>query len=291
MVRRRQPAVDARRRRSSSWPRRRAAASTGWRWSSGRNHGDGPRHRRRPAHRRHRVTVLFLDAQDADLVRRYDAARRKHPLDDARPIGLVEAIALERRLLRARHGRRRPRHRHVRAERPPAQGSRSSRRSTTRARARLQIAVESFGFKHGLPLDADIVMDVRFLPNPHWEEAAAPAHRPRPRRAGLRAGAGRHVRAFLDRLDDLLRTLLPAYEAEGRSYLTDRHRLHRRPPPLRRHRRGAGQPPPRPRHRRPHHPPRRRPVRGFVERWACSAGPGLRRIGFPFGRVSAPMGR
>ena len=42
----------------------------------------------------------------------------------------------------------------------------------------MQVAVESFGFKHGLPLDADIVMDVRFLPNPHWEEHAAAADRP-----------------------------------------------------------------------------------------------------------------
>ena len=57
----------------------------------------------------------------------------------------------------------------------------------------MQVAVESFGFKHGLPLDADIVMDVRFLPNPHWDGALRPADRPRPGRARLRARAGRDV--------------------------------------------------------------------------------------------------
>ena len=93
---------------------------------------------------------------------------------------------------------------------------RSSRR---RLPTRLQVAVESFGYKHGLPLDADIVMDVRFLPNPHWDDAAAPADRPRPGRARLRArdrgraGVPRSVRGPA-------RAVLPAYEAEGKSYLT-----------------------------------------------------------------------
>jgi UPF0042 nucleotide-binding protein len=85
--------------------------------------------------------------------------------------------------------------------------------------SKLQVAVESFGFKHGLPLDADIVMDVRFLPNPHWEDALRPltGHDPAVRDFVL----GRaDTAAFLDRFDELLRTVLPAYQAEGRSYLT-----------------------------------------------------------------------
>ena len=85
--------------------------------------------------------------------------------------------------------------------------------------SKLQVAVESFGFKHGLPLDADIVMDVRFLPNPHWEDELRPltGHDPAVRDFVLER---EDTRAFLDRLEDLLRTILPAYQAEGRSYLT-----------------------------------------------------------------------
>ena len=165
----------------------------------------------------HRVTVLFLDAQDADLVRRYDATRRKHPLA-AEADGLVESIELERRLLQDTRDAadlvidtsdlniHQLKERLVSAF-DDARGS------------RLQVAVESFGFKHGLPLDADIVMDVRFLPNPHWEEHLRPltGHDPAVRDFVLeRADSS----AFLDRLDYLLRAVLPAYEAEGRSYLT-----------------------------------------------------------------------
>ena len=84
---------------------------------------------------------------------------------------------------------------------------------------RLQIAVESFGFKHGLPIDADIVMDVRFLPNPHWEEGLRPltGHDPAVRDFVLeRAQAS----DFLDRFEGLMLSLLPSYETEGKSYLT-----------------------------------------------------------------------
>jgi UPF0042 nucleotide-binding protein len=85
--------------------------------------------------------------------------------------------------------------------------------------SRLQVAIESFGFKHGLPLDADIVMDVRFLPNPHWDEQLRPL-------TGRDEAVRRYVLEslgaadFVDRFDALLADLLPSYEAEGRSYLT-----------------------------------------------------------------------
>ncbi len=165
----------------------------------------------------HRVTVLFLDAQDGELVKRYDVARRRHPLDDGR-LGLVEAIRLERRLLGGTFDAAdlvidtTDLNIHQLKERLVSafDDARSSR---------LQVAVESFGFKHGLPLDADIVMDVRFLPNPHWEEQLRPltGHDPAVRDFVLERA---DTSAFLERLDDLLRTVLPAYEAEGRSYLT-----------------------------------------------------------------------
>ncbi len=165
----------------------------------------------------HRVTVLFLDASTSELVRRYDATRRKHPLA-GEVDGLVESIEVERGLLeRTRDAAdlvidtsslnvHQLKHRLVAA---------FDEAST----AQLQLAVESFGFKHGLPLDADIVMDVRFLPNPHWEEALRPltGHDPAVRAFVLDRPEST---AFLDRLEDLLGTVLPAYQAEGRSYLT-----------------------------------------------------------------------
>ena len=165
----------------------------------------------------HRVTVLFLDASTSELVRRYDATRRKHPLA-GEVDGLVESIEAERGLLeRTRDAAdlvidtsslnvHQLKHRLVAA---------FDEAST----AQLQLAVESFGFKHGLPLDADIVMDVRFLPNPHWEEALRPltGHDPAVRAFVLDRPEST---AFLDKLDDLLGTVLPAYQAEGRSYLT-----------------------------------------------------------------------
>jgi len=84
---------------------------------------------------------------------------------------------------------------------------------------RLQVAVESFGFKHGLPLDADVVMDVRFLPNPHWDEDLRPL-------SGLDQPVKDDVLSrpqaieFLHNFQALLQSVLPHYASEGKSYLT-----------------------------------------------------------------------
>jgi UPF0042 nucleotide-binding protein len=165
----------------------------------------------------HRVRAVFLDATTPELVRRYDASRRKHPLDGEAE-GLVEAIELERMLL------------------DPVKLASDLVIDTTTLNIHelkaklvgafdsgddqhLQIAVESFGFKHGMPIDADIVMDVRFLPNPHWDEALRPltGHDPAVRDFVLeRADASE----FLDHFEALLAPLLPAYQQEGKSYLT-----------------------------------------------------------------------
>ena len=165
----------------------------------------------------HNVRVLFLDAATAQLVQRYDATRRRHPLADQAD-GLVESIELERRRL------------------DPVRGAADLVIDTSDlnvhqlkerilhafdvgTESRLQVAVESFGFKHGLPLDADMVMDVRFLPNPHWDETLRPltGHDPRVRDYVLETSSGSD---FVERFDDLLASLLPQYESEGRSYLT-----------------------------------------------------------------------
>jgi UPF0042 nucleotide-binding protein len=165
----------------------------------------------------HRVRSVFLDATTPELVRRYDATRRKHPLDGEAD-GLVESIELERTLLDP-----------VKAAADLVIDTTSLNIHELKAKLigafdsgdgqHLQIAVESFGFKHGMPIDADIVMDVRFLPNPHWDEALRPltGHDPAVRDYVLERAAASE---FLDHFEALLAPLLPAYQQEGKSYLT-----------------------------------------------------------------------
>jgi UPF0042 nucleotide-binding protein len=165
----------------------------------------------------HRVTLVFLDAATPVLVQRYDATRRKHPFADVTD-GVLESIEYERDLLEG-----------VRAEADLVIDTSDLNIHQLKDRLvsafeagdrhRMQIAVESFGFKNGLPLDADIVMDVRFLPNPHWEDELRPltGHDPRVREYVLDRDV---TAAFLDDLERLLVGVLPSYQAEGRSYLT-----------------------------------------------------------------------
>jgi RNase adapter protein RapZ len=166
----------------------------------------------------HRVRVVYLDCVTSELVKRYDLSRRKHPLD-AEADGLTEAIELERELLEP-----------VKAAADLVIDTTDLNVHQLKAKlvdafdadhgtTQMNLMVESFGFKHGLPMDADIVMDVRFLPNPHWEDRLRPltGHDPAVRDYVLeRADAA----DFLDRLDALLVATLPAYQAEGKSYLT-----------------------------------------------------------------------
>lgn len=165
----------------------------------------------------HEVTVLFLDASTPELVRRYNATRRRHPLADE-AAGLVESIELERTQLDPVRAQADlvidtgDLNVHQLKERLVAAFAESTA-------SRLQVSVESFGFKHGLPMDADIVMDVRFLPNPHWQLDLRPltGHDPKVRDHVLETSSGSD---FVDRFDDMIASLLPQYEKEGRSYLT-----------------------------------------------------------------------
>jgi RNase adapter protein RapZ len=184
---------------------------------AGRRHDELLRHVGEVRAGGHQATVVFLDASTVELVRRYDATRRRHPLADQAD-GLVESIQLEREQL------------------DPARAAADLVIDTTdlnvhqlkerlvsafaeSSDSRLQVSVESFGFKHGLPLDADMVMDVRFLPNPHWQPDLRPltGHDPKVRDYVLETATGSD---FVDRFDDLLSSLLPQYENEGRAYLT-----------------------------------------------------------------------
>ena len=119
----------------------------------------------------HQVTVLFLDASNNELVRRYDATRRKHPLA-ADADGLVESIALERGLVQGKRDAADlvidTTELNVHQLKQGWSGVRPGRAATCK------MSRMSFGFKHGMPIDADIVMDVRFLPNPHWEDELRP---------------------------------------------------------------------------------------------------------------------
>jgi UPF0042 nucleotide-binding protein len=165
-----------------------------------------------------RVRILFLEAATDVLVRRYESTRRRHPLDDAGG-RLAEAIESERHLLL------------------PVKDRADVVVDTTdlnvhQLRDRLvglfgadapsggmQTTLLSFGYKHGLPLDTDLVIDCRFLPNPYWVEALRPL---RGTHDEVRDYVmGQEVTAsFLDGLTELLELLLPAYVAEGKSYLT-----------------------------------------------------------------------
>ncbi len=165
---------------------------------------------------RHRVRVLFLDAPDEVLVRRFEGTRRRHPLA-AR--GVEESIHDERRMLES-----------LRASADVVLETGELNVNQLRGRiielfgrddgqSHMQTSIMSFGYKHGVPLDVDLLFDCRFLPNPHWLDELRPlSGLDEPVRAFVLGRA--ETQAFLQHLDELLELLIPAYEREGKSYLT-----------------------------------------------------------------------
>jgi UPF0042 nucleotide-binding protein len=164
-----------------------------------------------------RTRIVFLDASDDVLVRRYEASRRRHPLSERE--GVIEGIRRERALLEQLKGE---------ADVIVDTSSLNVHQLRDRLRElfaddtstpRLQTSVVSFGYKHGLPLDVDVVLDCRFMPNPHWVESLRPltGNDSTVRDYVL---SQRDTKAFLDELDRLFALLLPAYEREGKSYLS-----------------------------------------------------------------------
>lgn len=164
-----------------------------------------------------RTRVLFLEASDDALIRRFDASRRPHPLADAER--LVEGIQKERALLEELKGRA-----DVVIDTSVLNVHQLRDRlvsifASDTAASTLQVGVVSFGFKHGLPLDVDLVFDVRFLPNPHWVDALRPLDgRDAPVRDYVMAQP--ESQAYLDELRRLFELTLPAYEREGKAYLS-----------------------------------------------------------------------
>ena len=211
----------------------------------------------------HRVRIIYLEATDPELVKRYGSTRRRHPLGE--DTSLLDAIARERDLLEP-----------VKAMADVVVDTTDLTIHQLKARltelfatdataSGMQTAIVSFGYKHGLPLDVDIVLDCRFLPNPFWEERLRPLTgldepvrsyvltpargRPVP---GPHRGAAHLARAGL---------------REGGQELPDhRLRLHRRPAPQRHGGRRGGRAPARAGRRAPGAPPRPAPVGSSARR-------------------------
>jgi len=174
-------------------------------------------YRRLKRRRELRAALIFLEAEDAILVRRFSETRRPHPLAPNR--SAAEGLKEERRRLEAiRHladrildTSRLSVHELRRAILGLAGGGSSP--------APLAVNILSFGFKHGVPADADLLFDVRFLPTPYFVSTLRPlsGHHARVSRYVLRAAGARR---FLQLTAALLRFLVPQYIAEGKSYLT-----------------------------------------------------------------------
>jgi UPF0042 nucleotide-binding protein len=161
--------------------------------------------------------VVFLDAQDAVLVRRYSETRRPHPLRRSETVS--RSIVEERQLLdpirNVADTLIDTSNFNVHELRAHIQ----SRFGEEQRKPQLLVSCLSFGFKNGVPLDADIVFDVRFLPNPHF----VPEFRKRTGKDPKVAGYIRsfpQTEEFLERVSELMLYLLPHYVEEGKSYLT-----------------------------------------------------------------------
>ena len=162
------------------------------------------------------LRVLYLDCDDEIIQRRFTETRRRHPLAADRPI--IDGIRLEREALgwlRARADRVIDTSRLAIADLKRLLSSDYLLDSSTG----LAIFVTSFAFPLGLPRDADLVFDVRFLANPHYDEALRPLNGLDPKVAHFIA-ADTAYQPFFDKLAGMLAELLPAYEREGKSYLT-----------------------------------------------------------------------
>jgi RNase adapter protein RapZ len=163
------------------------------------------------------TTILFLDASDEALVRRFEESRRPHPLASAGRVS--EGIAAERALLEGLKG-----------EADVVIDTSNLNVHELRDRlyelfrvesgaGSLQTSVLSFGYKHGIPLDVDLVFDCRFLPNPHWVDALRPL-------PGTDDRVRRYVLdqpetgPFLEALGSLFALLLPAFHREGKAYVS-----------------------------------------------------------------------
>jgi UPF0042 nucleotide-binding protein len=169
--------------------------------------------------RGHAVEMLYLEANDGTLVRRFSETRRPHPMAEGSDVS--GAIVRERRLLETlrEHATRIIDTSAFTSQQLRGELRAIFARDASAATASLQVSVVSFGYKYGLPADADLVFDVRFLPNPFYVEDLRPlTGRDEP----VADYVLRHpaTQEFLDLLGRFLAFALPWYEREGKSYLT-----------------------------------------------------------------------
>ncbi|MEQ9489967.1 MAG: RNase adapter RapZ [Alphaproteobacteria bacterium] len=162
------------------------------------------------------VTLLFLDCEDTVLIRRYAETRRRHPLAADRPV--EDGLALERRVIAPLRDRA-----DIVIDTTELTVWDLKQRLATEfangASTGMAVSVVSFSYRKGLPREADLVIDARFLTNPHYDPALRPLTG---RDAAVAAAveADEDFDAFWTRLTDLLTLTLPRYEREGKSYLT-----------------------------------------------------------------------
>jgi RNase adapter protein RapZ len=168
------------------------------------------------AHKDGSISTLFIDCNGAELERRFSETRRRHPLALDRPAS--DGIAREREMIA-------PLRRWADQVIDTTSNSTNDLRLEIRARFgdgqidATTLAITSFGFARGLPRNADLVFDVRYLLNPHWDPALRPL-------TGLDENVGTYIRTdpayseSLTRIEDLLLLLIPRYQAEGKAYVT-----------------------------------------------------------------------
>lgn len=161
------------------------------------------------------IMTLFVDCAGAEIERRYSETRRRHPLAQDRPA--IDGIAQERMLMETLRD-------WSDLVIDTSRMSASDLQAEIRNRFRLPdgkitVSLVSFGFSRGVPPNADLIFDLRFLQNPHWDAELRPM-------TGLDQAVGDYVAAdpsypgAFDRLADLLRYLLPLYDAQGKAYVT-----------------------------------------------------------------------
>lgn len=163
------------------------------------------------------LNILYLDADDEDLIRRFSETRRLHPLIK-KNIALDQAISLEKKLLEPISSRA---HLYVNTSQltPHQLADLVRERILGKTTGSMVVVFESFGFKHGVPKDADYVFDARFLPNPFWEKELKPY-----------TGLDEPVKDFLNsqpivtkfiwQINSFMMTWLPHLERNNRSYIT-----------------------------------------------------------------------
>ncbi len=160
----------------------------------------------------HRLEVMFLDASDEALLRRFSETRRRHPLsgDD-----LVDGVRRDREIC----GELRPGAAVIDTSNLNPHQLKAIIQERYGGTGKLAVALVSFGFKHGLPVEFNLVFDVRFLPNPYFEPALThlDGREPQVARFVLGDAAGKEL---VDRVESLLRFSLPHFQREGKLYVT-----------------------------------------------------------------------